>query len=216
MSDATAQERHERLAAAAAPRRASAKDGRVIARLFAAAFLHDPVFDWIARAGPKRAAGMERFFFWILKTYALPFGETWMSDDAAVAAAWLPPHAPASSGSFTEQMRLLPMFVRLCGFPRLGRGSAMADAMDKNHPREKHFYLAFIGVAPRLQGLGLGSALLETNLKRIDETGSPAYLENSNPKNAKLYERHGFVARKNIAPSGAPPLIAMWRSARSN
>jgi GNAT superfamily N-acetyltransferase len=216
MSEATARERHERLAAAGAPRRANEKDGEVLSRLFAAAFLHDPVFDWIARAGPKRAAGMERFFYWLLKTRAIPFGEVWMSEDAAVAAAWLPPHAPASPGGFVEQMRLLPMFVRLCGFPRLARGSAMADAMEKNHPHEKHFYLAFIGVAPRLQGLGLGSALIESNLKRIDEVGAPAYLENSNPKNARLYERHGFAARKNIAPHGAPPLIAMWRPAVSS
>lgn len=211
MNDASAQERHERLAAAAAPRRASERDSQALSRLFAAAFLHDPVFDWIARAGPKRAGGMERFFFWLLKSRAIPFGEVWMSEDGGVAAAWLPPNAPASPGGFAEQMRLLPMFVRLCGFPRLARGSAMADAMEKNHPHEKHFYLAFIAVAPRLQGLGLGSAMLEANLKRIDEARVPAYLENSNPKNAKLYERHGFVARKNIAPLGAPALIAMWR-----
>ncbi len=90
----------------------------------------------------------------------------------------------------------------------------MADAMEKNHPHERHFYLAFIAVAPRLQGLGLGSTMLEVNLRRIDEFGTPAYLENSNPKNARLYERHGFAARRNIAPPGAPPLIAMWRSGR--
>jgi len=108
----------------------------------------------------------------------------------------------------------MPLFVRLCGFPRLLRGSAMADAMEKNHPHEKHFYLAFIASAPRLQGLGLGSAMMEATLKHIDETGMPAYLENSNPKNTRLYERCGFMERKNIAPAGAPPLIAMWRPSR--
>jgi ribosomal protein S18 acetylase RimI-like enzyme len=105
------------------------------------------------------------------------------------------------------------MFLRLCGFPRMGRGAAMGETMEKNHPHERHFYLAFIAVAPRLQGLGLGTALLEANLKKIDATHTPAYLENSNPKNAKLYERHGFVARRNIAPAGAPPMTAMWRPA---
>jgi ribosomal protein S18 acetylase RimI-like enzyme len=107
------------------------------------------------------------------------------------------------------------MFLRLCGFPRLGRGSAMGDAMEKNHPHEPHFYLAFIAVAPRLQGLGLGGAMLEATVKRADEAGMPAYLENSNPKNTRLYERAGFVARRNIAPKGAPPLIGMWRKASS-
>jgi len=213
MNDADGgEERHARLKAASSPRRAKERDSEVLSRLFAASFLSDPVFDWIARAGPKRAAGLERFFFWLLKSRAIPFGEVWMSEDAAVAATWLPPEAPASPGGFMEQMRLLPMFVRLCGLPRLVRGSAMAEAMEKSHPKERHFYLAFIAVAPRLQGLGLGSAMLEANLVRVDEARAPAYLENSNPRNLRLYERHGFVARRNIAPDGAPPLIAMWRN----
>ncbi len=208
-------DRHARLSAASNPRRARVDDTETLSRLFAASFLTDPVFDWIARAGSKRALGLERFFFWLLKTRAIPFGEVWMSADASTCAAWLPPDAPASPGGFVEQMRLLPLFIRLCGIPRLGRGSAMAEAMEKNHPHQPHFYLAFIAVAPRLQGLGLGSALLESTLKRVDEFGVPAYLENSNPKNARLYERHGFAAGKSIAPAGAPPLIAMWRNAQA-
>lgn len=212
--NATAEDRNALLALASNPRRANQGDAGTIARLFAAAFMADPVMDWIARAGPKRAQGLERFFFWLLQVRAIPFGEVWLSPDGNVAAAWLPPDTPASPGGFVEQMKLLPMFLRLCGFPRLMRGSAMADAMEKHHPHDKHFYLAFIGVAPRLQGLGLGGALLDATLKRADETHMPAYLENSNPKNSRLYERAGFVARKNIAPPGAPPLIGMWRNAR--
>ena len=207
-------DRHARLAAASHPRRARTQDAQTLARLFAAAFSHDPVFDWIARRGPKRAEGLERFFFWLLQVRAIPFGEVWMSADGNVAAAWLPPGTAASPGGFMEQMRLLPLFVRLCGFPRLMRGSAMADAMEKNHPHEHHFYLAFIAVAPRLQGLGLGGAMLEATVKRADAMGVPAYLENSNPRNTKLYERAGFVARKNISPPGAPPLVGMWRDRR--
>jgi GNAT superfamily N-acetyltransferase len=208
------QDRHELLAGASAPRRAKLDDSRRLARLFTAAFQSDPVFDWIARPGPKRAQGLEAFFFWLLQTRAIPFGEVWMNEEASVAAAWLPPNVPASPGGFAEQMKLLPLFVRLCGFPRLLRGSAMADAMEKHHPHAAHFYLAFIAVAPRLQGLGLGSAIMEATLKRADDIAMPAYLENSNPKNAKLYARSGFIARRNIAPAGAPPLIAMWRPAR--
>ena len=202
---------HALLAAASAPRRATDADASLLSRLFAAAFTTDPVFNWIARPGPRRPLVLEQFFFWLLKTRAIPFGEVWMSPDGNVCAAWLPPDAPASPGGFVEQMRLLPLFVRLCGFPRLMRGSAMADAMEKNHPHEKHFYLAFIAVAPRLQGLGLGGALLDATVRRADEMGVPAYLENSNPRNTRLYERRGFVARKSISPAGAPPLVAMWR-----
>jgi ribosomal protein S18 acetylase RimI-like enzyme len=205
------EDRFERLQKAAHPRRATKDDTATLSRLFAAAFLNDPVFDWIAQPGPKRAVGLERFFYWLLQVRGIPFGEVWMAEDGSAAAAWLPPGTPASPGGLWQQIRLLPLFVRLCGFARLGRGSAMADAMEKHHPHDDHYYLAFIAVAPRFQGMGLGSAILEATLGRADTAHLPAYLENSNPKNTRLYERAGFVTQKNISPKGAPPLMAMWR-----
>lgn len=207
-------ERHLHLRAASNPRRAHANDAPQLARLLAAAFANDPVMDWVARRGRKRAAGLERFFYWLITVRAIPFGEVWLTETGGATAVWLPPDVPATAGGFVEQMRLLPMFLRLCGFPRLLRGQAMADAMEKHHPHEPHYYLAFLAVAPRLQGLGLGSALLDATLARIDGKGAPAYLENSNPRNTRLYERAGFVRRSNIAPGGAPPLISMWRERR--
>src|SRR5205085_1165279 len=93
----------------------------------------------------------------------------------------------------------------------LGRVMSILDAMKKNHPSGNHFYLSFIAVSPKCLGMGLGSRILKATFKQIDAAGLGAYAESSNPKNATFYERAGFVARKNIAPSGAPPLIAMWR-----
>lgn len=206
-------DRHTLLSAASAPKAAAMSDAPILAQLLAAAFATDPVMEYIARPGPKRAEGLRRFFYWLLKVRAIPFGEVWISDGAC--AVWLPPDAPANPGGLIEQLKLVPMFIRLCGLPRMVRGSAMADAMEKNHPHDPHFYLAFVAVAPRLQGNGLGGAILEATLRRVDAMGAPAYLENSNPKNTRLYERCGFVARKNISPAGAPPLVAMWRPARS-
>ena len=60
--------------------------------------------------------------------------------------------------------------------------------------------------------MGLGSRIRDATLKRIDEMGLSAYLENSNPRNTRLYEHAGFLARENIALEGAPPLIPMWRA----
>lgn len=210
-----ADDRHVLLARASNPRRATMNDAGRVARLFAAAFAADPVFDWLARRGAKRAEAMERFFLWLLQARAIPHGETWLADDGSAAAAWLPPEADASPGNLREQLSLLPVIMRLTGVPRLLRGSAMASAMDANHPKEPHFYLAFIGVAPRHQGKGLGSALLEATLARVDAKGLPAYLENSNPRNRKLYERAGFSVRREVhARRDAPSLWPMWRAPR--
>jgi ribosomal protein S18 acetylase RimI-like enzyme len=205
-----------RLQAASAPRRATLDDAGRLAQLLTAAFLNDPVMDWVVRPGPKRTAGLTALFSRLLCKRAIPAGEVWMSEDGSACAVWLPPGAPPAPVSVLQQLRLLLFYVKACGFGRLKRGAAIAEAMQKAHPREDHFYLFFMAVDPSLQGRGLGASMLAATLRRIDATGMPAYLENSNPRNTRLYERAGFVARSGISPQGAPPLIPMWRGARAD
>jgi ribosomal protein S18 acetylase RimI-like enzyme len=194
-------------------RRATMSDVPRLARLFAAAFARDPLFDWLARAGNKRQLALQRFFAWVLERRTLPHGETWVSADGGAAAAWIPPYAQMSP-SRLDDLRMLPVILRLTGLTRLPRGAALAAAMEQAHPQAPYFYLAFIGVAPRLQGAGLGSALLRQTLARADAAGASAYLENSNPRNLKLYEGFGFsVTREVKARADAPPIYAMWRPA---
>lgn len=198
-----------------AVRRATLDDVPRMARLFTAAFASDPVFRWLTRAGRSRHAALERFFLRILKSRTLPHGETWLAANGLAAAAWIPPYSPLSSPSVLDDLRMLPTILRLTGLQRLTRGAAMAAAMADAQPDQPCFYLAFIGVAPRLQGAGLGSLLLERTLARVDAARAGAYLENSNPRNLKLYERAGFsVTREIIARRNSPPLFAMWRPAR--
>jgi len=196
-------------------RRATPEDSERIARLFAAAFHADPVFNWLLRDGPQRMRGLQRFFLWAVQRRALPHGETWISANRFAAAAWIPPYSTARLG-FADDLQMLPILLRLTGLQRLARGAALAAAMEQTRPKACHFYLAFLAVAPRLQGGGWGTALLERTLARIDAAGANAYLDNSNPRNLRLYERHGFgVTSEVIARNDAPPLYGMWRPARA-
>jgi ribosomal protein S18 acetylase RimI-like enzyme len=187
-----------------------------LARLFAAVFATDPVFQWLTRDGRSRNKALERFFWRVLSTRTLPYGETWLTANGLAAAAWIPPYSPLQSPSLLDDLKMVPTIVRLTGIPRLSRGAAMASAMAGAHPAEPCFYLAFIAVAPRLQGAGLGTLLLERTLARVDAARAGAYLENSNPRNLTLYERAGFkVTREIVARRDAPPMFAMWRPARA-
>ncbi len=203
------------LSAAVPIRRAKPADAPRISPIFAAAFAEDPVFDWLARGGHKRERALERFFLWILNR-TIPHGETWLDLDGLAAAAWIPPILEAPPPSFFDDLRLLPAVVRLTGLSRLSRGAAMAAAMERSHPHAPCFYLAFIGVAPRAQGAGLGSALIAHALARIDAANASAYLENSNPRNIALYERAGFsIVREIKARIDAPPIVAMIRKRKT-
>jgi ribosomal protein S18 acetylase RimI-like enzyme len=194
-------------------RRASGSDVDHIARLFAAAFMRDPVFDWMVRTGEGRLAALAGFFRWVLKARTIAPGETWMRPDGLAAAAWIPPGVEDSPAFFIDQLRLTPLLMNLTGVSRLSRAAALAGAME-DHPSEPHYYLAFVGVAPNRQRRGLGTALLEETLARVDKAGAPAYLENSNPKNLPLYNELGFRVIKEVrARPDAPPLFAMWRPA---
>jgi ribosomal protein S18 acetylase RimI-like enzyme len=198
-----------------AVRRGTPDDVPRLARLFTAVFANDPVFRWLTRAGRARHAALERFFLRVLRTRTLPHGETWLTANGLAAAAWVPPYSPLSSPSLLDDLSMLPTILRLTGLARLPRGAAMAASMADAQPAEPCFYLAFIGVAPRLQGTGLGSLLLERTLMRVDASRAGAYLENSNPRNLRLYERAGFaVTHEIVARRDAPPLFAMWRPAR--
>jgi ribosomal protein S18 acetylase RimI-like enzyme len=197
-------------------RRATRDDTPRLARLFAAVFATDPVFQWLTRDGRSRNKALERFFWRVLSTRTLPYGETWLTANGLAAAAWIPPYSPLQSPSLLDDLKMVPTIVRLTGIPRLSRGAAMASAMAGAHPAEPCFYLAFIAVAPRLQGAGLGTLLLERTLARVDAARAGAYLENSNPRNLTLYERAGFkVTREIVARRDAPPMFAMWRPARA-
>ena len=201
----------ERLKFASNPRLAKPEDAAALSELLASAFSSDPVFDYMVREGTERPVVLRRLFHRLLSRRDIPQGEVWMSADGVACAAWLPPGARTGPSGLIEQWRAFRLFLGICGFARIGRGGALAAAMEKNHPAEPHFYLPFMAVEPRHQGTGLGSAILEATLARIDGAKAAAYLENSNPKNTRLYERAGFVAQKTISPAGAPPLVAMWR-----
>jgi ribosomal protein S18 acetylase RimI-like enzyme len=123
------------------------------------------------------------------------------------AAMWLPPGVEADP----TRMAALDM----PGTEDDARvATALRSAMDHHHPKTPHWYLWALGVDPRLQGRGIGSALLRHALARVDAERADAYLEASNPALVPLYERHGFQVTGLIEVHDVPRLTPMFRSAR--
>ena len=135
--------------------------------------------------------------------------------DGVGGALWLAPGQPKSL-SIPGQAAIGRHMLA----PQSWRYILRADRLDRtvaqHRPKAPHYYLFAIGVLAESRQKGFAGALLEHTLSRADKEGMPAYLENSNPKNAPLYERHGFVANSPFNPSGGcPPLIPMWREPRT-
>lgn len=71
----------------------------------------------------------------------------------------------------------------------------LTDIILKKHKeimKEPHWYLANIGVDPKYQGKGYGSALIKPMLEYIEKEGYPVYLETNFQGNVGLYEHLGF------------------------
>jgi GNAT superfamily N-acetyltransferase len=116
----------------------------------------------------------------------------------------------------------MPVWQYLINGPRLhgifGRKTLRAlramDKIERQHPREPHWYLQAIGTHPAMQGKGFGGSLMRHRLALIDAAGLPAYLESSKESNIPFYSGFGFQLTGEIGMPHGPILYPMWRSAR--
>jgi ribosomal protein S18 acetylase RimI-like enzyme len=130
------------------------------------------------------------------------------TDGYAGAALWLPP------GVHPQEEALGELIETTVPDSLQGDLVAVFAQMATYHPAEPHWYLPLIGVDPAHQGKGHGGALLTYALERCDRDRTLAYLESTNPRNATLYQRHGFEVLGRIQVGSSPPLMPMLRRPR--
>lgn len=167
-------------------------------------FSADPVMRWLF---PKPEDYLRHF----PQTLRLFGGEAFANETAlatgegAAAAMWLPP------GAHPDDEGLMAHFEATLSDDVLKDAYAVFEIMDEIHPEEPCWHLAFVATDPVHRGQGLGSQLISHFLPRCDADGKPAYLENTNPANTPLYERHGFQVIGEIQTGAAPAMVAMRR-----
>ena len=91
------------------------------------------------------------------------------------------------------------------GVPAWRRRRALGPVLAALKPPGPCWYLNGIGVAPLEQRTGLGTALINHMLPRIDDDALSAFLDTSAPDNLGYYERFGFqVTAESTLPNGIP------------
>jgi GNAT superfamily N-acetyltransferase len=133
-----------------------------------AAFEEDPVFKWLIRDGSRRREPLIRFFRLELEDVVLPGGAAWTTDGVPGVSLELPPGGWKMP--MGVQLARGPEFMRVFG-ARLPHATALITKMERRHPREPHYYIPYVGVAPHAQGQGLGTALLQATLDRCHRDG---------------------------------------------
>ncbi|MFF8017485.1 GNAT family N-acetyltransferase [Streptomyces sp. NPDC007929] len=190
-------------------------DRELIVRLLDEAFQDDPVSGWVfpevADRRAKHPALMAAF-----TDIVLAAGRIDVTEDGSACALWFSVLADEGQGDGDTGDDDGPAPVREAVDPDNERIETIGRLTAAVHPAGRaHEYLWMIGVAPGRQGEGLGTALIEAVLDRCDREGLPAYLEASNARSRKLYERLGFELAGSVLdlPDG-PAMWPMWREPR--
>jgi GNAT superfamily N-acetyltransferase len=187
---------------------AGLESATTVVDVIAGAFLNDPTWSW---AFPDPAA--RRLWWTHCINNALRYPCSFATGGFETVAVWIPPSG--TEFSHDGEQRLPGLLTELVG-PRHSEVAELLSRFDHAHPRtEPHYYLSLLGTRNEHRGRGLGMALLNENLARIDAERMPAYLESSNPDNNHRYEAAGFVKVISFqAPGDGPVVTGMWRMAR--
>ena len=171
-------------------------------------FSADPMARW---ASPDAALYLDRRveFFDAFAGGAFDHGTAFVADDGAAVATWLPP------GVAPDNERMSAIFAEQTPPDRMEEMNGLFARMEEFHPKEPHWYLPLIAADPARQGQGLGTALMEAAIARIDADGRPAYLESSSPRNVPFYQRFGFECSGEIKTETSPVLTPMFRPGRA-
>jgi ribosomal protein S18 acetylase RimI-like enzyme len=183
-----------------------------VAGTLARAFHDDPVMTWLfGERDRARLRRLTRFFASETRRHLRGHDTVLTADGHPGAAVWARPGNWRVS--WVDMARAAPAMVGGIG-PRMPRALRGLGLMERSHPREPHWYLAFVGTHPDHRGRGAGQAVIDPVLARCDAEGLGAYLESSKPENLPYYERFGFVVTGRIDLPGGPPVWPMWRGPR--
>jgi GNAT superfamily N-acetyltransferase len=195
------------------PSLASPQDSGEVVSILASAFQDDPTWSW-AFPDPSARAEQHKRLWGLFVDGAMRYPWVWLTPGNTATSVWIPPNGTEFSPE--QEAAMETTIVEMCGAgaPRVLRTFEM---FEQAHPRGvPHYYLTLLGTRAEHRGQGHGLRLLADNLRRIDETGQPSYLEASNPANVPLYMRHGFEVLDSFQlPEGGPEVFTMWRDAPS-
>jgi ribosomal protein S18 acetylase RimI-like enzyme len=194
-------------------RPATTADLPAIGRSLAAAFDGDPIWGWLTAPGADWAQRGSAFFRAEAKMQMGGHGTVLVDDEGRGAAIWgQPGHWRVS---LTDTLKLTPASLMLFR-TRTVRSLQLLSRIEKVHPREPHWYLAYLGTDPQHQGHGIGGKLIREITDRADREGMPAYLESSKESNIPFYRQHGFEVTERIdvkggTAAGGASMWPMWR-----
>jgi ribosomal protein S18 acetylase RimI-like enzyme len=180
------------------------------------AFFDYPLMEYALVDERRRAPAVTHLYGAFLYD-CFRWGEVYVTPEVDGVCGWLPP--ARSMPTFWRQVRSgmlqVPFRFGLRGFRRLIAYDEVAQKLHHDFAPMPHWYLQIIAVDPERQGRGIGSALMQPMLARIDDARLHCWLDTHREQNVRLYERHGFEVARLAEVKGHPvPVWGMLRKPR--
>jgi ribosomal protein S18 acetylase RimI-like enzyme len=91
----------------------------------------------------------------------------------------------------SQQLRILPSLLSN-GPHTAERTMCWLGVWSEHDPEQRHWHLGPLAVDAHLQGMGVGSLLMQVFCAQMDAAREDAYLETDKKINVRFYERFGF------------------------
>ena len=183
--------------------------------IMATAFRHDPVWGDYSFPGSGQRLEAASGFWRAYLGAMLRHGWSFLSAGDESAAVWVPPGERELTDE--QEHELEALLHELLGDAQAAVVFDVVERLEAAHPRhEPHHQLSLFGTHEDHRGRGIGMALLDACLERVDAAGSPAYLESTNPANEPRYMSRGFEPFGRVELAGGPVVTTMWRTARAS
>jgi GNAT superfamily N-acetyltransferase len=139
-----------------------------------------------------------------------------LPDQPAGAAVWLlPADASVYETARKAKAEFLAEALTDAGLEAYRRIIAFMHPRASAVVKDSAWYLSIVGVAPALQGQGIGKRLIEPTLAEADRAGAECYLETFGSDTPRFYERLGFqLAAEHTEPVTGSPYTIMRRTPR--
>lgn len=188
-------------------RNAAIAEQKYIISSLVLAFHNDPANRWLY-PDPYQFLTYFPQFVQAFGGKAFEHNTVYCSPNYSGAALWYPPGVEADGEAVIQLMQRSVFEAEQADV------FAVFEQIEHYHPKYSHWYLPFLGVEPRYQGRGYGTALMQPILNQCDRDRIPAYLESSNPTNIPFYERHGFEVLGTVQAGTSPSIFPMLRQPR--
>lgn len=184
-----------------------------------AAFHTDPAYMFLFPDEAERARSLRRLWEGVIK-HCLRYGEIDATSTIDGVACWLiPGRTETTMWQMLRTGMALPRAVMRFNPPARKQFLTALNNMEETRKqllvKRPHWYLWALGVAPRCQGQGIGSKLIEPVLPRADAEQTPCYLEALTEKNVAFYQKRGFaIVHESKLPGWGVNVRAMLREPR--